>query len=121
MSNSRVTVLSSAVRATTTNSSTFGNPGAIGLHLAVDVTAVPGVDTVTPKIEGYDETSGKYYDVLVGVPIAATGLTILKVYPGTVASPNVQANDVLPSTWRVTMTHSAATNFTYSIGASLIG
>ena len=121
MSNTRITVLASAVRATTTNSSVFGNPGARGVHLAIDVTVVPGVDTVTPKIEGYDETSGKYYDILIGVPIAATGLTIIKVYPGTVASPNVQANDVLPAAWRVTMTHSAATNFTYSVGASLIG
>lgn len=121
MSNSRVTVLTSAIRAATTNSSTFGNPGAKGIHLSVDVTVVPGVDTVTPKIQGYDETSGKYYDILVGSAIVATGTTVLKVYPGITVAANVSASDVLPTSWRVTMTHSAATNFTYSIGASLIG
>lgn len=121
MSNSRITVLASAVRAATINSEIFGNPSARGLHLTIDMTAVPGNDTVTPVIQGYDETSGKYYTILTGAAIVATGTTVLKVYPGLPGTANAIANDILPSSWRVTMTHSAVTNFTYSVGASLQG
>ncbi len=121
MQNSRITLLSSAVRAVTNSTSVIANPGARGLHLVIDMTAVPGVDTVTPKIEGYDETSQKYYTILTGAAIVATGTTVLKIYPGITASANVAVSDILPDSFRVTMTHSAATNFTYSVGASLIG
>lgn len=121
MVNSSVTVLSSAIRAVTTNSATFTNYASIGAHVIIDVTVVPGIDTITPKIEGVDPTSGQYYDILVGVPIISTGVTVLKICPGIYGSPNMQANDMLPTTWRVTLTHSASTNFTYSVGAHLIG
>lgn len=122
MVNTTAIVLSSAVRAATTNSSTFTNYDSRGGHFVIDVTAVPGGgDTVTPKIEGADPASGKYYDILVGVPIAATGTSVLKVHPDIAASLNTQAKDVLPTTWRVTLTHSANTNFTYSVGSLLVG
>lgn len=113
-------VLASAVRAATTNSSKYENYGSRGIHLVIDVTVVPGVDTVTPKLEGYDAVSGKYYDLLVGTAMVATGTQVLKLYPSIATAANAAANDVLPTAWRVTMTHSAATNFTYSVGASLI-
>jgi len=121
MENTYQTVFASAVRAATVNSAPYTNYGARGLHLVFDVTAIPGGDTVTPKIEGYDPTSGKYYDILVGAARATTGTVTMRVYPSQVASANLAVADVLPSAWRVTMTHSAATNFTYSVGVSLLG
>lgn len=121
MENTYQSVFASAVRAATVSSANFVNYGARGIHLVLDFTAVPGGDTVTPKIEGYDPISGKYYDILVGAARVATGTVTMRVYPSQVAAANVSVADVLPSMWRVTMTHSAATNFTYSVGASLLG
>ena len=118
MENAKSNVLSSAVRAATTNSADQTNYDCRGVHLIVDVTVVPGVDTVTPKIQGM--ANGIYYDILVGSAISATGTTVLKVYPGIAASANVSASDALPLQWRVVMTHSAATDFTYSVTANLI-
>ena len=121
MENTYQTILASAVRAATNSSAVVNNYGARGMHLVIDMTVVPGVDTVTPKIEGYDPTSGKYYDILVGAAIVATGTVVMRVYPSQVAAANVAVSDCLPSAWRITMTHSAATDFTYSVAATLLG
>ena len=112
-------VLQSAVRTATTSSATFVNLSANRLHLIVDVTVAPGGDTVTPKIEGYDAISGKFYTLLTGAAISTTGTNVLKIGPGLSASANAAAADFLPSAWRVTMTHSAGTSFTYSVAANL--
>lgn len=120
MYNSNLAVLIPAVRAATNNSAEQTNLTYRGVHVVVDVTAVPGIDTVTPKIQGHDAVSGKYYDLLVGAPIVATGTVVLKLYPGITAAANLAVSDVLPPVWRVVMTHSAASNFTYSVGANLV-
>lgn len=120
MANENFVVLASAVRAATNSSAVKDNYAHRGGHFIIDVTVVPGTDTVTPKIEGYDPRSGKYYTILEGAAIVATGTTILKVYPGIGAVANGAASDVLPPAWRVTMTHSAASDFTYSVSANLV-
>jgi len=124
MYNQQLTVSASAVRAATNSSVVYENtqPKSYrGLHLVFDITVAPGVDTVTLKIEGYDTTSGKYYDILVGAALSTVGTNTMRVYPSQVAAANVAVSDCLPSAWRVTVTHSAATNFTYSVGATLLG
>lgn len=116
--NSNISILASVARTATTSSNTFKNLDATRLHLVIDVTVVPGVDTVTPKIEGYDAVSGKYYTLLTGAAISSAGTNIMKVGPGLSASAGVAAADFLPCAWRVTMTHSAGTSFTYSVAAN---
>lgn len=116
-SNVSVGILAATARTSTTNSADQVNYNCRGLHLVVDVTSVPSIDTVTPKIQGI--ANGVYYDILVGSPISATGITVLKVYPGIAAIANASANDILPLHWRVVMTHSAGTSFTYSVSANL--
>lgn len=113
-------VLVSAVRAATNSSNPVVNERARGAHVIVDMTAVPGVQTVTFTIEGYDPLSAKWYTILASTAIVATGTTVLKVFPGATASANVTANDCIPRTWRVTATHSGAGNFTYSVGANMV-
>lgn len=113
-------VLASAVRSATNQSPDQVNHNARGLILVFDITAVPGVDTVTLTIQGKDETSGKYYTILAGAAQSAVGTVVMRVYPGLSATANLTANDVLPRNWRVNVAHSAATNFTYSVGAALI-
>lgn len=119
MTNSSLSLLLSAVRAATTTTNGLVNYHSRGVHLVIDVTAVPGVDTITPKLQAYDQSSGKWYDLLVGSAISTIGTTVLKLYPSITAVANAAANDFLPLNWRVVITHSAASNFTYSVAANL--
>jgi|SRR5687767_7372946 len=113
------TVLISTARIATHNSADMITSGHKGGHIVIDMTAVPGVETVTFTVQGKDPLSGKYYTILASTAISATGTTVLKVFPGATAAANAAANDILPETWRVACTHSASGSFTYSVGASL--
>ena len=107
-------LLASAAR---TSTNTGADQYASGIHCAhfvLNVTAVPGVETITPKIQGKDPL-GVYYDLLVGNAIVATGTTVLKVCRGIAPSANTAAEDFLPDIYRVVITHSAAGSFTYSL------
>lgn len=87
-----------------------------GVKVVLDITAVPGVDTVLLTIQAKDPVSGKYVTLLAGVAEAGVATRVYTVYPGLVAAANAVASDVVPDDYRVTMTHSAVTSFTYSIG-----
>lgn len=118
--NQDLVIFDSQVRGATQNGQDRLNRNARGLILVFDQTVVPGVQTTAPKIQGKDPASGKYYDILVGAVQVGVVTVQLKVYPGLVAAANVAANDILPRTWRVVITHSGAGNFTYSAGGILI-
>lgn len=107
--------LASGVRAATNNlGDNVKVPGAKGVKVMVNFSAVPGVDTVTVTIQGKDRVSGNYFTILASAAIVATGQIVLTVYPGIAAAGNIAANDALPDIYRVLFTHSAGTNFTYS-------
>lgn len=111
-------VLASAVRAATNSSPDMSGLIFSALQLAIAVTVVPGVDTVTPHIQGKD-LSGNYYDVLVGAAIVAVGEYVFDVGQGIANTANLDTGDVLPDVWRLNMVHSAVTNFTYAASATL--
>lgn len=115
-----VAVLASAARTATNNSQNQGNRFCRGGVFVIDMTAVPGVDTVTFAVEGFDPISSKYFPILTSAAIVAVSTVVLRVYPGLVAAANLAVNDVLPAGWRVTATHSAGTSFTYSVAAMLV-
>lgn len=110
------TLLASASRSATTSSADQLLYSGRGVRVTVNVTVVPGVDTITPAIEVKDPISGTYTAVLTGAPLIATGLVTLRVGQGITAAANLAAADLLARTWRVTVTHSAGTAFTYSVG-----
>lgn len=113
------TIMTSAVRAATTNGQDMSNDSSAGIQVVFDITVAPGVDTVTVTIQGKDPVSGKYYTLLAGAAESATGTKTYTVYPGIAVTANVSASTILPKTWRVIVTHSAATSFTYSLGYSM--
>lgn len=119
MNNFNVAALASTSRIATTNSNDLKNSGHKGCHIVIDVT-VDGGGGLTPKIQGKDAVSGKYYDILVGSAISAVGTTVLKVYPALTASANLIANDIVPPDFRIVVTHSDANAMTYSVGVSLV-
>ena len=110
-------ILASAVRTGTTTSADIYRTVEHGAHFVFVITAVPGVDTVTPKIQGKDAL-GNYYDILIGTALVATGTTVLKIYPGIGAVANGASPDILPDVYRVVVTHSAGTSFTYTMTAN---
>lgn len=109
----------SAVRSATLvgddNKKVSGNHGCIAI---LNVTAVPGVDTVTLIIEGKDPVSGTYYTILSAAARVATGIDTLRVLPGIAVTANQSASDSLPDTYRVRVVHSAGSNFTYSLSVT---
>lgn len=118
--NTEETILASAARTATVNSADFTNYNAKGLHVIVNVSALSATPSITPIIQGKDPISGTYYDILEGLPITTTGINILKVYPGISAVVNASASDILPRTYRVSMTHADTDSITYSVAGALI-
>lgn len=111
----QTTLLSSSARTSTTTSADVVKGVAYrGIHVILNVTVVPGIDTLTPKIQG-KSAGGTYYDMLVGNAAATTGVTVLKIVPAAVAIASAVASDAMPDVWRVIITHSSITSFTYSV------
>ena len=120
MNNFNSIVLASAARIATNNSEDLTNSGHKGCHVIIDVTVDPDSASIVPTIQGLDSVSGKYYTLLVGNAITAVGTTVLRIYPGLTASANVIANDIVPSKFRILMTHADADSITYSVAVSLV-
>lgn len=113
--NSSFVLLESAAR-TAEATSVQQNTRFRGGHFIIDVTADPSAASITPHIEGYDIASGSWYTILTGSAIAATGTTILRVYPDLAPSANAIADDVLPFRWRFRMAVADTDSMTYSVG-----
>ena len=94
--------------------------GARGVKAVLNVTAVPGVDTVQLIIEGRDPVSGAYYTVIAAAARVASGIDVLTVYPGITVAANVAVSDALPDVYRGRVVHSAGSNFTYSLSLAEI-
>lgn len=119
--NVEATLLASAVRAGTTNSSDQTNYNARGVMVFFNVTAVPGGDTVQCRLQVKDPVSGTYMDVMAPAATAVTGLFVYVFYPGAGTNTVTETSQApLPRTWRASIVHSAGTNFTYSVAACLI-
>jgi len=117
--NTTETLLASAARTASTNSADFVNHNATGAHFIINVSALSDTPSIVVTVQGLDDASGVYYDVLVGTAITTTGITVLKVHPGINPIVNGSANDMLPRTYRVNVAHADTDSITYSVGANL--
>jgi hypothetical protein len=93
-----------------------------GCLIFINVTAISGTTpTLTVTLKGLDSTSGTAYTVLASAALNATGLTVLKVYPGLTAAANTVANDVTPCASRIDYTIGGTTpSVTATISMQLI-
>lgn len=107
---SLVLLSSSSYGIGTQNSGDQVNINGKGAYVYLNVTAI-GTGTVTLHIQGKDQNTGTYYDILVEpTAIAANGFFVYEVYPGitAIASPGTvggirqSASNDLPRTWKVT-------------------
>lgn len=113
----RLSLLTSLSRTATTNTTTQTNRNWRGLHVAIEVTVAAGTGII-PHIQGQAD-SGLFYDILVGTTITATGLVIIKVYPGIGVIAGGAASDILPFLWRFQMEATDASANTYEVNANL--
>lgn len=111
--------LASAVRAGTTSGGDNDNPNCTGILVFMDVTAVPGVSTVTLTVECRD-SAGAYRVIATDAAVAVTGVRGLAIGWGASAVPaGTVINAAFPWSvtfrYRVTVVHTGAGNFTYSV------
>jgi hypothetical protein len=118
-----VTVYASAARTATPAAVTVPTGRYNSLHLVIRATAATSTPSVVCTIDALDPVSGVYYNLLTSAAITESGVPftrVLKVGPGLPVTADLSANDVLPSTIRVTMTHADSDSITYSVGATLM-
>jgi hypothetical protein len=113
-------IFANVARTASSNSPDQRNQLQRGVIVTIDMTVVPGGDTVTFTAQGKDPVSGQYYTLLASAALVAQATTILRIYPGLVAIANLTVNDILPDTWRVITVHSGAGSFEYSVAASYV-
>ena len=117
--NLELELLASAARTASVDSADFTNYNGLGAHFIIDVSAIAATPSIVPTIQGKDPVSGNYYDILVGAAITTVGTTVLKVHPGISPLADGAANDILPRTFRISITAADADSITYSVGANL--
>lgn len=108
--------------ATITITSLVGGGGFAVVSTATTITTVD-VDMVAgqivPVLEGKDNISGAYYNLLTGVAISSSGTTVLKIFPSATEVNNSITNDVLPINYRFKMNHNTSLDIEYSVGINL--
>ena len=114
------TALAAQARSATTNSFDLQNPDCRGVVVVLDLTAFVTAASLTLKVQFFDEASAKYVDILAGAAVVAVSTVTYRVYPGLTAVANVDVNGVLPSKWRILVTHGNGNSHTYSVGYDLI-
>lgn len=109
----------SAARTATPTAVEINTSRAKALRIVVDATAVTSTPSVVVTIDGKDNTSGKYYNILTGVAIATVSTNVLTIALGATVAANASASAPLPDVVRVTFTHGNANSITYSASAHL--
>ena len=82
--------------------------------------AVKSDEMVTLTIDGYDRTSGKYYNLLTGAAVTANSTNVYKVGADLTAAANATANDYVPRYFRIVVTANNANAAVYSVGYNLL-
>lgn len=118
--NTEFTLLPSAARTVTTNSADIINFNAKGIYLFFNITAVPGVDTVTLVYQQKDPVSGNYFQHGTAAAQIATGLTTFLLYPAAISNASAIQNASICRTSRIRVVPSGAGSFTYSVGGCFL-
>ena len=125
--NTAITALTSAARTATTSSGTLVNYNAPGAMIFLNITANPGgAETLTLSVEVLGPISAGWTPITAfSAEAAATNDEFLyTIYPGASETTAVALHYVqalaLPRSFRVTVTHSAAGSWTYSVAVSFI-
>jgi hypothetical protein len=99
-----------------------------GVLLVVRVTAGASSPSVVPAIQGYDPTSGVYFDLhgdMAAITSTSAATYTYLLYPGASETEGsggivLASSGCLPPQWRVIMTHGNSDSLTYSVSALLL-
>lgn len=114
--NAHHVMIPSAAYTATQNGTAQINPNMRGGIFTIDVSVDPAAASVTFVVQGKDELSNSWEDILTSAAITGVGTTFLKVYPGLVAAANLIVNDILPRIFRMRAVHVDGDSMTYSVG-----
>ena len=99
------------------------NQEASGLIAYLNVTVAPGIETLQLVLEEQDPASLTWNTVAATLVTTATGMVRLKIKSSITAvaasTTVVTVQDTLPAEWRLRIVHSAAGNWTYSLGVTI--
>jgi hypothetical protein len=96
-----------------------GNPAPYtGAQVVVSVFTITGAG-VTPQILGWGPAGG-WYPILSPAVITSTGTYVYRISPALMAQPGLVAQDFLPPTFGVQMTHGDGANVSYSVDVNLL-
>lgn len=113
------TPLSSAARTTTTSGSVTTSAYAKGVSLFLNVSAVSGSASITLSVEAQNPVTGGFVTLATANAVATVSHSLFQIYPGIAETAGVTFNKILPTQWRVTVTHATADSITYSVVAIL--
>ena len=116
--NTETTLLASSARTTTQTSADIVNFNGTQLIVVLDMTVV-GTGSVTVSIDGKDSASGKYYNILTGVPIIVNSTNRYRIGRTLALVANSVAQDYLPRVFRIVVTANNANSATYSVGYNI--
>lgn len=115
------TLLASAARTVTTNSSDQTNYNHRGFLLVVDISSI-GTGSITPTIQVKDSISANYKTIwTAAAALIANGTYVYPVYPGSLGAASFTeiVNAIVGRTWRLAMTANNANSVTYSVSADM--
>jgi hypothetical protein len=119
--NQDLTLLASATRTSTTSSPDQVNISGVGLVVYLNVSGASGTGGLTVFLQGKDPVSGNYFTLdHATAAVTANGQYLYSLYPGLSAEGTQGWSAVLPATWRVQVQHGDSSNYTYSVGASVL-
>lgn len=99
------------------------NVSARGLYIWWNITAVPGVQTVTLGISAVDGAYSQGTSYLITAGFSTTGFRSYLIYPGATTTAGLTAAPVslpIPRYWYAYIIHSGGGNFTYTVKAQYI-
>jgi hypothetical protein len=88
-----------------------------GVTVVANLTFTAG--NLTIHVQGKDNASGQYYDLLTSAVLSGNATTSYTVYPGVTVSSNVAASAPLPAIWRVEAVIGSTGNVSGTVGASV--
>lgn len=120
--NEVVTVLASAGRTATTNSSELVNYNGRGVSVQLLVTATTASPSLVLKIQTTDVTGGTMETVLTSATLTPSGTASYRfvVYPGAGQVANQVVSLPIGRFWRVSVEHGNTDSCTYSVRATVI-
>ncbi len=92
-----------------------------GLEVVIYATALAATPSIVFTVQGKDEASGTWYDILASAAVttAAPTRVRMRVSPAITAAANLSVQDLLPALCRITAVHGDSDSITYSVQVTL--